>query len=133
VELLLPEPSTSLSNNFPVITPTGIEAFADSCPHLESFSVANCGVKSKSIVYLLTRCPKLHTFDLSNCKWIKDSDIEALSSNCPQLRVLNLSKCVGIADPSLHSLSQYCSRLQSLNISGVSVSDSGIQANSWSL
>jgi hypothetical protein len=116
----------------PVITQFGFSSFVDNCPFLEYLHIAECqGLKSGiSITYLASRCLKLHSLDLSVCKWVRDCDIEILSSCCPQLRLLRLCACLGISNSSLVSLSKHCAGLLSLNVQAnrTTFTDVGIEA-----
>eukprot|EP01034_Spumella_vulgaris_P029583 gene29583-36658_t len=130
-----------------------VRALAEHCPLLEYFAVGRGGmevqtavgrslVTDTSLKRLVKNCPRMHTFNLTDCcdlltsvkamaqhspllrrltltgnSNVSEEDIISLSLKCPLFEYIDAEKCVNITDRAVVSLAQNCRHLTYLNVS----------------
>lgn len=98
------------------ITDKGLSTIASKSPALEHISLTELQVTDQGVRELVTKCTKLKSICLYQCRRIGDTAVAAVAKFCPQLEVIDLQYCSRITDNSLKLIGSNCTNLREVRI-----------------
>eukprot|EP01102_Stenamoeba_stenopodia_P013095 TRINITY_DN4198_c0_g1_i1.p1 TRINITY_DN4198_c0_g1~~TRINITY_DN4198_c0_g1_i1.p1 ORF type:complete len:664 (+),score=87.88 TRINITY_DN4198_c0_g1_i1:70-2061(+) len=95
------------------ITDVTLEDIAMNCDDIIELHFVNCDITNDGVEFLLKKCTKLQTLDLSNQVRIESSTMELLS-NCPNITSVSLVGCYLLNNKTLMTIVSNCKLITKL-------------------
>jgi len=110
------------------ITDIGAIAVAQQCRSLKRLRMGSTFLRNVSLNAFASSCPGLQTVSVPNCRDITDESIQNLAQLCPDLSRLILRGCSNLSYLSLEALAEHSSVLSELNLANCRLTCPGMIA-----